>query len=184
MIRSVRRLLRSLLGDQLVNDESLHTTMTEIERILNGRPLVKLNSEHDEYAVLTPNHLLLLGPNECTNTDATACESRLNRHWRQAQSLADAFWKRWKKQYLASLQLRQKWLTRRPNLQIGDLVLLTDGNKPRGQWSRGIVEKLNVGSDGAVRDLIVRTNAGTFRRDVRQLCLLERVDCLAEDHDS
>ena len=39
MIRSIRKILRSLLGSQIVDDETLLTRMAEVEKILNDRPL-------------------------------------------------------------------------------------------------------------------------------------------------
>ena len=44
--------------------------------------------------------------------------------WKQAQYLADIFWKRWILWYLPTLQVKQKWLRPRPNLAVGDLVLV------------------------------------------------------------
>ena len=39
MIRSIRKILRLLLGSQIMDDETLLTCMTEVEKILNDRPL-------------------------------------------------------------------------------------------------------------------------------------------------
>ena len=37
IIRSVRKILRALLGQQLVSDEMLRTLMTEVQGILNSQ---------------------------------------------------------------------------------------------------------------------------------------------------
>ena len=60
MIRSVRRILLSLLSSQLTTDEVLLTTMCEVERILNDRPLTMVSNDPNDLGALTPNHLLLL----------------------------------------------------------------------------------------------------------------------------
>ena len=39
MISSIRKILRSLLGSQIMDDETLLTCMAEVEKILNDRPL-------------------------------------------------------------------------------------------------------------------------------------------------
>ena len=59
MIRSVRKILRALLGNQIVNDETLLTVMAEVEKILNDRPLTRLSEDPNDLESLTPNHLLL-----------------------------------------------------------------------------------------------------------------------------
>ena len=43
MVRSVRKILTSLLGQQIVCDEVLSTVMAEVEAILNARPLTQLS---------------------------------------------------------------------------------------------------------------------------------------------
>ena len=50
---------------------------------------------------------------------------------------------------------------------------MKDGNAPRGQWPKALVQEVFPDSDGVVRQVIVRTASGTYRRDVRKLCLLE-----------
>ena len=60
MIRSIRRILGGLLGNQTLNDENCLTLMAEVESILNSRPLVPISFTDLEQEPLTPNHLLLL----------------------------------------------------------------------------------------------------------------------------
>ncbi|BHF82770.1 hypothetical protein SprV_0802590900 [Sparganum proliferum] len=172
LIRSVRRILRSILGSQVVTDEVFVTTMTETEKIMNDRPLVKNSTDPNEYAVLTPQHFLLSTRNLSSSVEECS-PSRLNRRWRQAQHLADIFWKRWISAYLPSLQARQKWIGEAPQLRIGDLVLVVDKVAPRGHWKKAIVENLLKSKDGRVRDVELRTQQGKLVRDVRSLCLLE-----------
>ena len=67
------------------------------------------------------------------------------------------FWKRWVKEYLIELNRRQKWLEKKPNLGVGDVVLIMDENVPRGAWPLGRVVDVNVGRDGLVRSVRLRT---------------------------
>lgn len=50
------------------------------------------------------------------------------KEWRQVQCLANAFWKAWRRDYLATLQVWRKWTEKRRNLEEGDVVLLKDSN--------------------------------------------------------
>ena len=61
VIRSIRRILKALLQEQVVNDEALLTFMVETERILNDRPLVRQENHPDDLDPLTPNKLLYFG---------------------------------------------------------------------------------------------------------------------------
>ena len=79
MIRSVRRILRSILGSQLVTDEVLSTVMAEVEKILNGRPLTKLTDDPNDQSALTPAHLLLLKDNPTTDATTEFCRANLMR---------------------------------------------------------------------------------------------------------
>ena len=63
IIRSIRKILRALLGQQLVTDEMLQTLMAEVAGILSSRPLTLVSSDPKDLEPLTPNHLLLLRSN-------------------------------------------------------------------------------------------------------------------------
>ena len=123
MIRSVRKILGSLLREQLVNDETLLTLITEVERTLNDRPLTLQSDSTDDPEPLTPSKLLLLRSYSSLPPDVFTTVDSCNKRWRQEQCLMNTFWKRWIGEYLPTLQIRQKWLRRRRNLAIGDLVL-------------------------------------------------------------
>ena len=173
MIRSIRKILRSLLGNQLVNDETLLTVLTEVEKILNGRPLTQLTDDPKDLNPLTPSQLLLLRPNLSIPATEIGDVVPYRKRWKQSQYLANVFWKRWIKEYLPILQERQKWLRPRRNLQVGDLVLVVQENIPRGHWPKGLIEEVVPDKYGHVRQVTLKTATSRIRRDVRKLCLLE-----------
>ena len=74
---------------------------------------------------------------------------------------------------MPTLQERQKWLHPKPNFKVGDLVLMADKNTPRGQWPKALVKQVFPDSEGMVRQVVVRTADGVYRKDVRKRCLLE-----------
>ena len=63
IVKSVKGILRQLVGNRLLNDEELLTFMTEVEKILNDRPLTRMGSDPRDETPITPNHLLLLRRN-------------------------------------------------------------------------------------------------------------------------
>ena len=166
------RMIRSLVQQQLVEDYTLMTLIAEVEKILNDRPLVHLADDPESQEALTPSSLLLLRSNPCYPPGEFNRDDLYTRRWRQAHYLADLFWKRWK-EYIPTLQERNKWQRPRRNLQVDDLVLMCDGNAPRGQWPMAIVEEVYPERRRIVRQAMVRTNKSCFRRDIRNLCLLE-----------
>lgn len=177
MIRTVRNILKSIAGEQLLTDEQLRTVMCEAEGIINGRPLTKLSDDPNDLEVLTPNHLLLLKsgpsipPGLFSSTDVYS-----RRRWRQIQYIADTFWIRWRKEYLCTLQGRQKWNSERRNLRKGDLVFVMDETIPRSNWKLGLVISTTVDKNGLVRSAEVKTENSVYSRPISKLCLLKCVE--------
>jgi hypothetical protein len=52
--------MSTLLKEQVINDEGLHTLMCEVETLMNARPITKVSYDPKEFHSLTPNHLLYL----------------------------------------------------------------------------------------------------------------------------
>ncbi|XP_028416927.1 uncharacterized protein LOC114541139 [Dendronephthya gigantea] len=149
----------ALLQGQRVNDECLLTFMAETERILNDRPLTRQEDNPNDLEPLTPNKLLLLRSEQPPPLGSWVTADKFSKRWRQAQQLADAFWKRWVKEYLPLLQERQKWLTEKRNLQPQDLVLLLDERLSREQWPLGIVEEVYPDKNGRSHEILDELSA-------------------------
>lgn len=152
--------MTALAGSRLLDDESLHTLFTEVERVLNNRPITPMSDDPRDTMCLTPSMLIHTKLDSSLPVDKFIKADGYRKAWRTVQWLADRFWKRWLKEYVTLLQLRQKWLKPERNLTVGDLVLLADDNLKRGCWAKAIVVE-------------VKTSSGFFIRDVRKLCLLE-----------
>ena len=76
--------------------------------------------------------------------------------WRRVQHLANEFWCRWRKEFLHSLQERQKWTRPRRNLEIDDIVIIKDENVPRNHWKLARVAEVIRDDDGLVRRVKAR----------------------------
>ena len=144
LIRSVKDILRHLIGDRLLTDEELTSFFCEAEKIMNDRPLTRMGSDATDPTPLTPNHLLLLRENNCKpSTEA----NDVRRRWQVIQNIANKFYERFLSEYLPQLQIRSKWTTVKENLKINDLVLVMDEDAPLGQWPMGIVTAVEQSSD-------------------------------------
>ena len=171
LIRSVRKIIDGLLDLQPLTEETLQTLMCEVEAILNSRPLTPVSADHRDLEPLTPNHILLL---QGAASDQMALGTRNDlagrKMWKQAQYLADQFWRRWRNQYVPLLQTRSEPLVRqRPNLQIGDIVLLVDDSVPRGRWLLGRIVQVRVSRDGLVRSARVKMKSAVLTRPITKL---------------
>ena len=138
LIGSMKRALRMVVGKSCLTDEVLHTVLIEVESMVNGRPLTYVSMDGRDLDPLTPNHLLLgcananLSPGKFQEKEASS-----RRRWRQAQTLADHFWNRWRREYLPSLVARSKWQEDKRNAKVGDVVLMVEESAPRGFLALG-----------------------------------------------
>ena len=57
---TVRKVMKALLKEQVLDDEGLCTLMCEVESIVNERPITKVSDDPRDCNALTPKHLLLV----------------------------------------------------------------------------------------------------------------------------
>ncbi|XP_077976283.1 uncharacterized protein LOC120332657 [Styela clava] len=175
LIRSIRKILGGLLNDQILTDEKLHVLFVEVESILNSRPLCPVTFDVNDEEPLTPNHLLLLrgsrneSPGVFTEKDCYRFECK------QVQYMADQFWRRFNKEYLPTLIGRQKWTVQKPNLKIGDIVMISE-DAPRCQWLMGRVVEVFPDKNETVRQVKVKTKNGFLKRPINKLCFIIHSD--------
>lgn len=56
----VSKVLFSVLQQQSLDEENLHTILCEVEAILNDHPMTKVSDDVNDLEALTPNRILLL----------------------------------------------------------------------------------------------------------------------------
>ena len=138
LVKSVQRSLKTILGKDLINDVVLQAVFTEAERTANSRPLTRNSSSPNDDGPLTPSHFLNIRPTVNLPPEMVDDSDKFSRQlWRQAQLLDNHCWKRRPREYIPSLQKRQKWHKTQRNWQTGELVLIADDNVPRHQWPIG-----------------------------------------------
>ena len=116
-IRSIRRILCTLLKEQILTDDTLSTLFAKVEFIINSRLLtpVVLNPAGEE--PLTPNYLLLLRlPADHFIEIFTSDYNYVCKRWRQLQYLAEQFSIRWKREYLQTCKPRSRDKSHSPTL--------------------------------------------------------------------
>lgn len=177
LIRSVKTSLKVILKERAPRDEILSTLMTEVENIVNSRPLTHVSVEPGSEETLTPNHFLLgTSSNLPIPGQFDDSDLHLRKQWRKSQRLADMFWKRWVTEILPDLVPRRKWNQEQQPLKVGDLVLIVDPGAPRNMWPKAIIQQVFPGADGRVRLVEVRTKMGTLRRSAGRVARIPLVD--------
>ncbi|XP_062703806.1 uncharacterized protein LOC134286238 [Aedes albopictus] len=174
MVRSVKEAIRALDDGRKLNDEILLTVLAEAEGFINSRPLTYMPQGSADGEAITPNHFLLGRSSGMQDPLRTPVDlaSALRSSYQRSQFLSDAVWQRWLKEYFPTLNKRSKWFTDGKPVQVGDLVYVAEGS--RRTWVRGQVMQVIVGSDGRVRQAIIRTAGGKeLKRPVVKLAVME-----------
>ncbi|XP_038063022.1 uncharacterized protein LOC119733709 [Patiria miniata] len=78
-IRTVRKILNTVMKQQVLHDESLSTMMCLVESVINGRPLTVVSDDARDPEPLTPNHLLLLRQNSALPVDVFQKQDQFSR---------------------------------------------------------------------------------------------------------
>lgn len=177
-IKNVKKHLSKVVGAAILTFEEFSTLLTQIEAILNSRPLSPLSSDPKDFSPLTPAHFLI-GRSLTSVPDydyTTTAENRL-KIFERMQNLTQHFWKQWKREYIHQLQQRHKWLQSKDNrICEGHLVVLMEPNEPPAVWKLGRITKTHPGTDGEIRVVTVKTSNSEIRRPINKICVLPSVE--------
>ena len=160
--------LKKVLGRSLVTFEVLQTVLTEIECVINDRPITYISSEIRDLQPLTPSQLLHgrtissydFSVENNDNRDCLNCEFA-NRILNRKTLLIEHFAKRWRTEYLTALREShtEQNKTTETFVKVGVVVQIMD-NLPRPMWKFGVIEKTINGNDGFIRAVKIRTTNG------------------------
>lgn len=134
------------------------TVITQIEGVLNSRPLSPLSSDPSDFEPLTPAHLLI-GRKYTTVPDPDVSLIPMNRLslYQRLQLIVQSFWRRWSNEYISELQARTKWKTNQNNLlQLGALVLIREDKVPSSSWKLGRIADMHPLVDKVIRVITIQ----------------------------
>ena len=172
-VKSFKRHFLKTTGKTTLPLEELTTLLTQIEAIMNSRPLTSPPNDPNDFQTLTPAHFLIGRP-LLTVPDSDPpdkADLTIIRRFQQRQQAMNFFWKRWSLEYLTTLQQRTKWTAEQENLQIGDIVFLKDDNTSSMMWPMAKVIEVFDGNDQIARVVEIRTRRGSYVRPVHRLSL-------------
>ncbi|XP_076652425.1 uncharacterized protein LOC143358835 [Halictus rubicundus] len=172
-VKSVKFHLKRVIGDTGHTYEEFSTLLSQVEAILNSRPLCPLSDDPTNPSALTPGHFLI-GTALTTTPEPAIIDlptSRLSR-WQLIRQMLERFWKRWSAEYLQHLQAMSKWQRRSNAFNIGSLVLVADERYPPSKWAPGRIIDVHPGQDNLVRVATVKTQHSVYKRPIVKLVLL------------
>ncbi|XP_053390067.1 uncharacterized protein LOC128552993 [Mercenaria mercenaria] len=183
LIGLTKTTLKKILGKACICFETLQTIVTEIEAIMNDRPLTYISSNFDDPEPLTPAHLLYGRritslpfsdyDNDISSHQINIGNINFNKRAKVVAMAIQHFWKRWKSEYLTSLREHYQTTGRNSrSIKVGDIVQIHD-DCPRTRWKLAVVEELLPGNDGITRAAKIRTQNGSSTRPVVKLYPLE-----------
>ena len=194
MIRSTKRCLYKAVGRAQFGHDELVTVLTEIEAILNSRPLSYVSAE-DTDEPLTPSHLLigrrilnlpdhLSRLEDPDDEDYSPDSSHFARRMKHLSNILNHFWNRWRSEYLGELReihahtAKNQSKTEPSHVSVGNIVIVYDEHLPRGLWKLGRIVSVMKGRDGQIRGATVKTTSSDGRtihlnRPIQRLYPLE-----------
>ncbi|GFX69878.1 integrase catalytic domain-containing protein [Trichonephila clavipes] len=184
LVKTIKDSLRKILGRALLTFEELSTILSEIEVIVNHRPLTYVENDPGEPEPLTPAHFLELGYGDSKYPihfieliDATTAKESYKKRKTYRTLLLKQLWRRWKEQYLLQLKIANHFKTPsvHKNLKLNDVVLVEGNVKSKLLWKFGIIKEIFIGRDDNVRSCLVKTFKGLFKKPIQLLYPLEIV---------
>ncbi|XP_055623063.1 uncharacterized protein LOC129766521 [Toxorhynchites rutilus septentrionalis] len=174
MVQETKKLLKQKLwGNSKPNESELRLALTEIEYLLNSRPLTHIPLNVDDDEPLTPNHFLMGAADTPYPSLSDVNKAEASRsHWLKVQHATQNFWERWTTEYLPKLMKREKWRKPMEPLQKDDIVVMAD-EQIKGKFHKGIITETNPSSSGQVRSVTVKFGKNQLVRPAVKLAKLD-----------
>ncbi|GBO22189.1 hypothetical protein AVEN_54003-1 [Araneus ventricosus] len=183
LMRRIKEPLKKILGRASLSFEEMTTILSEVELVLNHRPLTYTSNDLDEPLPLTPAHFLFPGQENLSYpvhfleifTNQPSTKENLTRRVVYQTKLLRNIWGKWKNNYLMQLRNAHNFVNSSPvrDLKKGEVVLLEGTTKSKFLWPLGVIEDVIVGRDGHIRSCIVRTSKGQLKRPIQLIYPLE-----------
>ena len=181
LIQVLKREMTKLIGQSLLTYFELTTQLTEVEGVINSRPLAKLGFED----VLTPNNILtgddhnddvlnVLDTSQIM-TEALEVRNNLPKLFQQTARRKAKFWNTFQQQYLESIKFSEDKMKHTGSgltPKVGDLVII-HSHDPRLRWRKAIILETIISEDGECRKCRIKTSTGETTRATSHLHPLE-----------
>ena len=204
MVGLVKVSLKKVLNIKVVlTVMQLCTLLSEVQSVINSRPLTYVGDDVNSAISLSPAHFLTSNPqigipeiHEKYDTEDDPdyvvglrqnSGQKLLSIWKKGQKLLNHFWDIWGADYLLSLRERTKTHIRQGRVKasefpnIGDVVLIKE-DLPHGTWRMGEIQKLIPSDDGEIRTAQVLLPSKKLLK--RRINLLYPIECSMNEKSS
>ena len=159
----------AVLRNRPVTEDVLSTTLCNVEQTLNARLLTPFSSDVNDLEALTPiTSCLATGKFAYPTYHAQKNLLIIESSFETLKPLKILIWDRFCKEYLPTLNNRQKWRsTANETLKEGDLVWLIEDSDKRGYYNLGrVTETIGRSEGGGGGDSI--SDSSNERRSVQE----------------
>ncbi|XP_058811185.1 uncharacterized protein LOC131676075 [Topomyia yanbarensis] len=179
-VKVAKKHLHRQLGPSRLSFEDVSTVLTQIEALMNSRPLLPMSDDPDELAALTPAHFLI-GTSMLALPDPDHRNIPVNRldHYQKLQLHVQKFWCHWRTEYLQELQKDTVMYQRNDSLLPGRMVIVVDEMQQPIRWPLARILTTSPGPDGMTRVL----NDPIITRPITKICLLSDPATTANDEE-
>lgn len=161
-VKSTKRLLMKTCGASRFTYKNLNTVLKQVEAILNSRPLSPMTDDPNDLEVLTPGHFLIGHPLTMV-PEADGVGDKCQQIRPVPAAATD--------DYLHQLQIRAKWHTQKPNLQVGQIVIVHDSQTSPANWQLARIVEVFPDKTNTVRTVKITQNNNYYVRPIHKLSL-------------
>ena len=180
LMKNIKLPLKKFLGKSFLSHDELATILTEVEAMVNSRPLTPVHDDPESLEYLTPANFLIgrptinlpVRPLKHTEYNPKATRKELNKLLQYQESKLNSIWKMWREEFLRGLGVGMNKKEKLP-IEEGDLVMVASGLQPRCTWKVGRVVELMPARNDIIRSAMVRTGGKILMRPIQLLSKLE-----------
>ncbi|KRX78971.1 hypothetical protein T06_1048 [Trichinella sp. T6] len=129
--------VRKTVGRSLLTFDELQTVLCEVEARINDATLTLVSSGTQEELTLTPAHFLIRKswaalPHGNGGVARTGMKHLLRR-WAHQKKITAHLWKRWRCEYVTTMNRRGKWQKIQEAPRVEDITFVGDAGTPKGR---------------------------------------------------
>ena len=176
LVRSIKPPIKKVIGRSTVNYNEMCTLLTEVEAVINARPLTFMTTKSQFLYPLTPSDLIygrrITGNPNSQHYETMSTYNSLTKRFKHHRHLLSQFTRRWRNEYLTSL--REQFARGSSGrdvyakFKVGD-VIVKNNSVAQAFWKLAKIDELLPGRDGTVRAAIVTVPRGTSSNSNQRL---------------